>query len=243
MEPLIPITGYAKTYEELCNKVAESGEYYNVLDGSPFMTYHKLNQTEIGPTGEESDVLGWYQVKAELESNVTKPKEGDVYLIGISAPYTRMKAQYVNYIMTWVDDGEEEKKIVKNYKTETGLNRSRVQPEEGIYYTVGEQAPYKVYGVVSTWEPVGVYISYCAPNIETFRMDRIKHNPGEIAFVNGIFYYFTGPQREGHEGWKQIEIPEPMENIYKHVYKERNEPYKIREGIKLGTLELYSPKE
>lgn len=242
MEPLIPITGYAMSYEELCNKVAEPGEYYNVIDGSPFMTYHKLNETELGPTNETTDVLGWFHVKAELESNIN-PNEGDVYIVGISAPYTRLKAQYVNYVLTWVEDGQEEKKIIKRFKNQAMLTRSRVQPEEGIFYSVGNTAPFAVYGVVSSWEPVGVYISAVKANVEYFHNDGVKHNAGEIAYVNGLYYLFTGAERDGYEGWKRIDIPEPMKNIYEHVYKEKDKRYKIRESVKIGMLELYSPKE
>lgn len=242
MEQLIPITGYAKSYEELCNKVAMPGEYYNVIDGSPFMTYHKLDAAEIGDTLETTDVLGWYQVKAELESNVN-PNEGDVYIVGISAPYTRLKAQYVDYVMSWVEDGKEEKKIVKKYKNQAMLTRARLQPEEGIFYSVGSEAPYKVYGVVSQWEPVGVFISFVADKPEALNNIPVKNNPGEIAYVKGLYYLYTGEKKQGNDGWTPIDIPEPIENIYKHVYKNKDERYKIREGVKLGTLELFSPRE
>ena len=243
MEQLIPITGYAKTYKELCNKIAQPGEFYNVLEEKPFMTYSKIDGVEIGDTLEETDVEGHFQVKAELESNVLNPQEGDVYIVGLSAPYTRWKAQYVNYIMTWVEDGQEEKKIVHHYKTEVGMKRKKLPPEEGIFYSIGEQKPYRVFGVVSSWEPVGTFLSYIGDNLDYFEEGRVKYNPGEILYIKGVYYLYTGPKREGNDGWVVLDIPEPIENAYKHVFESRGGKYKIREGVKLGTLEFYQVKE
>lgn len=234
MEKLIPITGYAKTYAELCNKIAEPGDYYNVLEPKPFTTYYKLDGVEIGDTLMTTDVIGWYKNKAELESNV-KPTEGDVYITGDYEPYTRWKAQYVDYVMTWIADGEENKKIIKKYKTQKGLGSSRPVPEEGIFYAVGETAPYKVYGVVSSWEPVGSFISYVYDRLAS--TDRMTKQPGEIALVKGLYYVWAGSK------WEQIDIPEPVENVYKHVFESRGEKYKLREGQYPGTLEFFQPKE
>lgn len=246
MEQLIPITGYAKTYEELCQKVAEPGEFYNVLEVQPFITYCKDEGIEIGDTTQTTDVIGWYKNKAELESNV-KPTEGDVYITGDYSPYTRWKAEYVNYVMTWVEDGEEEKKILRKFKNLAMLTRAKVQPEEGVYYAVGAEAPYKVYGVVSRWTPVGAFISHVVDDIKQLWHKTQKSNPGEIAYIKGNYYLFTGALRdhgEGFEGWVQIDIPEPIENVRNHVFVVNSgEHYKLREGQYPGTLEFFKPRE
>ena len=237
MEQLIPITGYAETYKELCNKIAMPGEYYNVLDPKPFMTYVKLEGVEIGDTLDTTDILGWFPNKAELESNI-RPSEGEVYITGEYSPYTRWKAQYVDYIMTWVEDGEEEKKIVKRYKTLAVLSRSKeAQPEEGVFYAVGKEVPFAVYGVVSSWEPVGAYLSYVAKDMKQLINKPSKSQPGEIAFLDGLYYLYDG------NGWNQIDIPEPIGNVNKHVYIANDEAYKLREGQHPGTLEFYQPRE
>lgn len=236
MDQLIPITGIAKSYTELCTRVAEPGEFFNVLEGGLFVTYCKQDTTEIGDIGEETDVINWFQVKAELDNNV-RPNEGDVYIIGLSAPYTRWKAKYVDYKLTWVEDGTEDKKIVKKYKSQKALLRAQNQPEEGIYYSVGEQAPYKVYGVVSSWEPVGSFISYVVDDMKQLLHKPCKSNPGEIAFLKGKFLVYNG------EGWEQIDIIEPIENVYDHIYVDRaKNKYKLREGRQPGTVEFYSPR-
>lgn len=242
MEQLIPITGYANTYKELCNKIAMPGEYYNVLEEKPFVTYYKEDSVEIGDTMQTTDVIGWYLNKAELESNV-RPMEGEVYITGSSAPYTRWKAQYVNYVMTFVEDGEEEKKILRKFKTLAMLTRAKVQPEEDVYYAVGHEAPYKVYGVVSSWTPVGSFISYIVDDIHQLYNKPSKSNPGEIAYMKGNYYLFKGKMADKEEGWVRIDIPEPMENIYSHVfYAKDGEQYKLREGQYGGTLEFYQPR-
>ena len=239
MERLIPITGFAETYDELCNMIAEPGEYYNVLEPKPFMTYVKLESVEIGDTMSTTDIIGWFKNKAELESNI-RPVEGEVYITGEAEPYTRWKAQYVNYVMTWVEDGEEKKRIIKRYKNQLGLNRSHPVPEEGIFYAVGEEAPYKVFGVISSWEPVGSFISKIAdsvPQLSHGNQYTIPDQPGDIGFVKGLYYLYDG------KAWKQIDIPEPIENAQKHVFITNGEKYKLREGQHPGTLEFYQPKE
>ena len=236
MNALIDITGYSDSYENLVTKVAMPGEFYNVLDGTPFTTYVKTDETEIGYQGKETDVLGWYQVKAELESNVVKPNDGDVYITGLSSPYTRWKATVRGIDIKWDEDGEEELKIVKNYKDLTRLGRAKLTPEEGIYYSLGKVAPYKLYGVISAWDPVGTFISYTAKSMKS--LEQFGKGSGEVGLVNGLFYIHTS------EGWKQITIPEPIADYSKHTYVDRmGNICKIREGFALGTLEFYSPKE
>ena len=242
MNQLIPITGYAETYEELCNMIAEPGEFYNVLEQKPFLTYNKIEGVEIGDTLKTTDVIGWYKNKAELESNI-RPTEGEVYITGLSAPYTRWKAEYVNYVMTWLEDGTEDKKILKKFKTPGMLTRSHEQPEEGIYYAVGHEAPYKVFGVISTWEPVGSFISYVVDDIHQVINKDERSQPGEIAYVKGMYYVYKGKKLDGGEGWVQIDVAEPMENVYKHVFEKNGEKYKLREGQYYGTLEYYQPRE
>ena len=229
MEPLIDITGWAESYEKLCNKVAGEGEFYNVLEDGFFTTYRKTGDTELGDTLETTDVLGWYKIKAELESNVTKPSDGDVYIVGLYAPYTRWKAEVRGIDIKWIEDGTEEKKILKNYKDIKRTGGKAIQPEEGIYYSVGKTAPYKVYGPISSWEPVGSFIS---------QTTLYAHAIGEIAYVKGVFYLHAGPNN-----WVQLDFEQPIENYGKHTYVSKDGTRsKIREGFVLGTLEFYSPR-
>ena len=232
---LIDISGYAESYEELCNKEAIEGEFYNVLDGNPFTTYRKTGGREFNSIMEKTDVLGWYQNKAELESNVRKPNDQDVYIVGLCAPYTRWKATVRGIDVNWDEDGAEEKKIVKNYKDKLGLMRSRNQPETDIYYSIGEQTPYDIYGATAEWEPVGSFISRTGDKLDRF--NNTKLIPGMVAFCFGIFYIYK------EKGWEVIKIKEPMRNIKLHTYADKKNCYRIREGLKLGTLEIYSPKE
>lgn len=230
METLIDITGWAESYEKLCNKVAGEGEFYNVLEDGFFTTYRKTGDTEIGDTLETTDVLGWYRVKAELESSVPKPNDGDVYIVGLYPPYTRWKAEVRGVDIKWIEDGMEEKKIVKNFKNIQKTGGAKLHPEEGIYYSVGKELPYKVYGPISSWEPVGSFISHT---------DRLyAHAVGEVAYIKGIFYIHT----EG--GWVQLDFPEPIDNYGKHTYITKGgTKHRIREGFTLGTLEFYTPRE
>ena len=235
MNSLIEITGYAETYEELCNKEAMTGEFWNVLDGNPFTTYQKTDGDEFNPIEKQTDVLGWYKNKAELLSDVRKPNDNDVYITGISAPYTRWKATVRGIDIEWKEDGEEELKIVKNYKTKVGLTRARTPLEEGIFYSIGEQAPFEIYGVTKSWEAVGTIISRTGDKLPEFRNTKLA--VGMVAFIHGVFYLYT------ESGWKEMEVVEPFSNIGKHTYTDGSQKYKIREGMKLGTLEVFSPKE
>lgn len=233
---LIDITGYAESYEELCNKEAEEGSFYNVLDGNPFTTYRKTAGREFNSIQEKTDVLGWYQNTAELHSYVKKPNDQDVYITGMIAPYTRWKATVRGVDISWAEDGTEDRKIVKNYKTEIGLRRARnSMDDDEIFYSVGEQAPFEIYGVTAEWEPQGAYISRTGKSVHEFANTGLL--PGMVAFCHGIFYLYTD------NGWRELEIREPIENAKKHTYILGNNKYKIREGFKLGTLEFYSPRE
>ena len=236
MDQLIPITGYANSYQELCNKTAEPGEFYNVLDEKPFVTYCKEDSTEIGDTLMETDVIGWYKNKAELESN-ERVIEGEVFITGDASPFTRWKGAYVDRIATWVEDGQEEKKIVRKFKNQAMLTRSRVQPEEGVFYAVGSEAPYKVYGVVSAWTPVGSFISYIANSMTQLVNKPTKSSPGEVAYMNGLYYIYDGT------GWNEIIVEEPIESVYKHTYAKNGVRYRLREGFKFGTLEFFAPRK
>lgn len=236
MNYLVDITGYAETYEELCNKEGiYEGEFWNVLDGNPFTTYVKTAGEEFNPIGKETDILGWYKNKAELESNVKKPNDQDVYIVGISAPYTRWKATVRGIDIEWNEDGSEELKIIKNYKAKINLIRSRNTPEDDIYYSIGEESPYEIYGKTSAWEPVGAFISRTGNKLKEF--DNTKLCAGMVAFIHGIFYIYT------EKGWKLLEVKEPIDNVDKHTYEINDQKFKIREGLQLGTLEFYSPRE
>ena len=237
MEPLIPITGYAESYEALCTKIAEPGEFYNVLDEKPFTTYCKQEGVEIGETTETTDVIGWYKNKAELESNV-RFVEGDVYIVGEYSPYTRLKGMYVDHIAQWVEDGEESKKIVKKYKNKDMLMRAHNVPEENVYYAVGKELPFKLYGVVSSWDKVGSFISWLVDDINQLLHKDTKSNPGEIAYMEGLYYLFTN-----NRTWEKIDIPEPMKNVFEHSYVDKTgNKYKLREGQYPGTVEYYQPR-
>ena len=231
MGTLVDITGYADSYEILCTKNALDGEFWNVFEDGFFTTYRKTGETEIGDLLQETDVLGWFEQKAELESNVTKPKDGDVYIVGITAPYTRWKAVVRGVDKTWEEDGEEEKKIVKNFKDTQRLGTKTRQPEEGIYYSVGKAVPFKVFGLVSHWEPVGSLIS-CVN-------EKYARGVGEIAYCGGKWFLHDAP-----EHWKQIMFTEPIENYTQHEYITKDGTItRIREGFVLGTLEFYSPRK
>jgi len=236
MNYLVDISGWAETYEELCNKKgAVEGEFYNVLDGNPFTTYMKTSTEELNPIEKQTDVVGWYKNKAELLSNVKKPNDQDVYITGISSPYTRWKATVRGVDIKWEEDGTEELKILKNYKTKTGLLRAKNVLNSEEFYSVGENAPYEIYGVLPAWEPIGSFISRTGKKLNEFA--NTKLSVGSVAFVRGLFYIFT------EEGWKPIEIKEPIENYQKHSYvTKEGTNIKIREGFVLGTLEFYTPR-
>lgn len=235
MEKLIDISGYANTYAELCRMDAFPGEFYNCLEGYPFTTYRKTDETELNYINEKTDIIGWYENRAELESNVKKPKENDVYIVGLDSPYTRYKAVINDSDIEWVEDGEEEKKILKNYKTNTAFTKRQVEPEEGIYYSVGKTAPYQIFGLVSYWEECGFYISVAAKN--TNLLNSAKAYPGEFAFTEGQFWLYTNDKI-----WEPMEIIEPIGNVYKHAYKSGEKTYRLREGKLGGTLEWFEPR-
>ena len=235
MEKLIDISGYANTYAELCRKDAIPGEFYNCLEGYPFATYQKTDETEINYINETTDIIGWYENKAELESNVKKPKDNDVYIIGFAAPYTRYKAVVKDTDIKWVEDGEEEKKILKNYKTNNVFVKKQVEPEEGIYYSVGKEAPFQIYGLVSYWEECGFYISLTAKSKNS--LNTMRAYPGEFAFAEGQFWLYTSDN-----SWKPMEIVEPIENVSKHAYLAKDKIYRLREGKFGGTLEWFEPR-
>ena len=235
MEKLIDITGYAETYADLCKMDAFPGEFYNVLDELPFATYRKTDETEITSLKEETDVIGWFPNIAELESNVTKPKDNDVYIVGSDSPYTRKKAVVRGVEIHWEDDGEEEKKILKNYKTNNVFVKHQVEPEEGVYYSVGKQAPFELYGLSSAWENCGAFISLTAKNKSNLNWK--SANPGEIAYTDGLFWLYTNDRK-----WLPLEIVEPLENYGKHAYKDKDKVYRLREARQSGMLEWFEPR-
>ena len=238
---LIDITGFAETYDELCNRQAETGAFFNVPDGNPFTTYMKTGGEDLHYIMEETDVLGWYRNTAELQSYVRKPNDQDVYIVGECAPYTRYKATVRGVDIKWEEDGDELRKIAKNYKTETGMRRAKNSLDPEVFYSVGEQLPYKIYGVTSEWTEQGAYISRMGNNLREFNNTGLL--PGMVAFVHGVFYLYTGSTGHGEEGWRELEIKEPMENAKKHTYTSGGLKYKLREGAKAGTLEFYAPRE
>ena len=228
MSNLIEISGWAESFAKLCNKVAKEGEYYNVLENGFFTTYKNTGEVILGDTYQETDILGWYQAKAQLENVEKKPNDGDVFIVGLYAPYTRMKAVVRGPEVTWEEDGMEEKKIIRQYKDVQRLGTKTKKPEEGVFYAVGKELPYKVYGAVSAWEPVGHFISSYGLK---------GRNYGDMAFYDGQFYLHT------REGWIPQDFPQSIENYGKHTYVSKDgTKSKIREGFVLGTLEFYSPR-
>lgn len=235
MEKLIDITGYADTYEQLIQMDAIPGEFYNVLEGFPFATFRKTDESEIRSINQKTNVIGWFENKAELESNVTKPHDNDIYIVGIDSPYTRYKATVRGKNIEWNEDGEEEKKIIRNYKTNNVFVKHQVQPEEGIFYSVGKEAPYDLYGLTSAWDECGAYISLTAKNKTA--LNWMRANPGEIAFTDGRFWLYTYEKR-----WQPIDIVEPIDNVSLHTYKMNDKKYRLREGCSAGTLEWFEPR-
>ena len=236
MEKLIDSSGYVEKEEDLTNIEALEGEFYNVLAPAPFMTYRKTSESEIGNLQQTTDIIGWFENTAELESNVRKPNDRDVYITGTAAPYTRWKAVVRGVDIKWENDGESEIKVIRRFASERMLNSARLVPETDEYYSVGKAAPFALYGVKQAWECVGAFLSHCGDDFE--KNYREGFRIGEIAFGKGMFYLYTD------EGWQPMKIIEPFENYKRHIYKDQNSDrtYSIREGFKIGTLEFFEPK-
>ena len=237
MEKLIDISGYVEKEEDLTHIEALEGEFYNVLSPAPFMTYRKTGNSEIGNLQKTTDIIAWFENSAELESNVRKPNDKDIYITGMSAPYTRWKAVVRGNDVKWEKDGESDIKVVRRFASERMLNTSNPEPDNEKYFSVGKTAPFELYGVKPSWERIGAFISHCGDDFE--KNYREGFRIGEIGFGKGMFYLYTD------EGWQPMKIIEPFENFKKHIYKYQNSGrnYSIREGFKLGTLEFYEPKE
>lgn len=236
MEKLIDISGFVEKEEDLVKVDAVEGEFYNVLSPAPFRTYRKSGDTEIGNLQQETDIIAWFENKADLESNVRKPNDGDVYITGSSEPYTRWKAAVRGININWEEDGLSEIKVIRRFASERMLNSAHPEPSAEEYYSVGKSAPFALYGAKSAWECVGAFLSHCSDNFRNNLIDGFRI--GEVAFGNGLFYLYTDT------GWQPIKIVEPFENYQKHIYKDMHSDrtYSIREGFKLGTLEFYEPK-
>lgn len=237
MEKLIDISGYVEKEEDLVKIEAVEGQFYNVLSPAPFRTWRKTGDTEIGSLQKTTDIIAWFANKAELESNVRKPNDKDVYITGPSAPYTRWKAIVRGIDIKWEEDGESDIKVERKFASERMLNMARLVPEGDVYYSVGKTAPFELYGVKPAWECVGAFLSHCGDDFD--RYYREGFSIGEIGFGKGLFHLYT------EEGWQPMKIIEPFENFQKHIYKDQNSDrlYSIREGFKLGTLEFFTPKE
>lgn len=238
MEKLIDISGYVNTEEDLLETNAYEGEFYNVLTPIPFTTYRKTDEKIISDLHATTDIIGWFENKAELESNIRKPNDKDIYITGSSAPYTRWKAHVFKNEITWNEDGESDKKIIRKFASVQMLNLAKLEPEEDNFYSVGKEAPFKLYGSTPYWENVGMYISHYGDNFQNFRMNGFKI--GEIGYNNGLFYLYNNDKE-----WTELKVIEPLENYKKHIYKNpgNDRLISIREGWKLGTLEFFEPKE
>ncbi len=236
MEKLIGISGYAETEKDLTKVKAEEGEFYNVLSPYP-STYIKTGRTEFGDLLEKTDIIGWFENKAELESVVTKPNNGDIYITGMAAPYSRWKAVVRGTAVLWEEDGESEIKIVRKFNSAKQFNSAGLDDDPENYYSIGKTAPFALYGAKSTWECVGLFISHSGGDFQKNYYEGF--NIGEIGCSGGLFYIYT------EEGWKDLKIIEPFDNYKKHIYKDKynDRHYSIREGFKIGTLEFFTPKE
>lgn len=237
MEKLIDISGYVEKEEDLVKIDALEGEFYNVLFPAPFRTWRKTGDTEIGSLQMTTDIIAWFENTAELESNVRKPNDKDVYITGSCAPYTRWKAVVRGIDIKWEKDGETDIKVERKFASERMLNMARLVPEPDVYYSVGKTAPFELFGVKPAWECVGSFLSHCGDDFEKNYRDGFRI--GEIGFGKGMFHLYT------EEGWQPIKIIEPFENFSKHIFKDpvSDRLYSIREGFKLGTLEFFTPKE
>ena len=237
MEKLIDISGFVEKENDLLNIEAYEGEFYNVLSPEPFTTYRKTSELEIKNLQKTTDIIGWFENKAELESNVQKPNDKDIYITGSFAPYTRWKAKIFKDELTWEEDGESDIKIIRRFASERMLDAAKLEPEENNYYSVGKTAPFELYGAAPYWECIGMYISHIGDNFREFKRNGFKE--GETAFNNGIFYIYK------NNVWTPIKIIEPFENYRKHIYRDNQNDRNIaiREGFKLGTLEFFEPKE
>ena len=236
MEKLIEISGYVENKDDLVRIHADEGTYYNILYPT-LATYRKTSQIEIGDLLTTTDILGWFETKAELESYVTKPNQGDVYVTGTEAPYTRWKAS-VGTESTWYEDGQSEYKIVKKYPYEKTLLNCNYTPDPEECYAIGRNAPFELYGAKPSWERVGLVISHCGKDFQ--RNYNFGFKIGELGFEDGLFYLYT------KKGWINLKIIEPFTNYMKHIFRDKFKTerlYAIREGVKLGTLEFYEPKE
>ena len=238
MEKLIKISGFVNSEIDLLKIDADEGDYYNVLSPAPFMTYKKTNDPEICNLMQTTDIIGWFENFAELESYITKPNYGDIYITDDTAPFTRWKCNInTEGKYEWIEDGKSDIKILRKFTSEKLLNNANLIPEPELFYSVGKKAPYNLYGTVKSWEPVGMYISLIGDNFQ--KIQYLGFSIGEIAFIDGLLWLFT------KDGWKELDYIEPLENYKKHIYHEKksNRIYKIREGFKLGTLEFFTPKE
>ena len=233
MDQLITISGYANTSLELCSmKNAKVGDYYNAFDQFPFMTYRKTSETKVGDTGKTTDVLGWFQTIDELKENV-KALDGDVYIVG-DKPYTRMKAVATGNGIEWEEDGTETIKIVQSFKDVQRMGHAKFEVKEGIYCAIGKQLPLAVYGLLSVWEPVGMYTTLVVSRFSQLKVKRM--NRGDVGCADGIFYMYDGNQ------WHPL-LNEPVKNVFKHTYYDGERHYMIREGLSIGTIELFTPRE
>ena len=237
MEKLIDISGFVEKEEDLLFIDAYEGEFYNVLSPKPFTTYRKTGDLEIKYLQKTTDIIGWFENKAELESNIKNPNDKDIYITGIIAPYTRWKARIFKNELTWEENGESDIKIIRRFASPQMLALAKLEPEEENYYSVGKTAPFQLYGAAPYWECIGMYISHIGDNFREFKRNGFKD--GETAYNQGLFYIYNN-----HE-WKEIRIIEPFENYKKHIYKDlqNDRNIAIREGFKLGTLEFFEPKE
>ncbi len=239
MEKLIDISGYVAKEEDLTKTPASEGEFYNVLFPAPFMTYRKTSESEIGDLQETTDIIGWFENKAELDSNVRKPNNNDVYITGVSELYTRWKAVVSDNGINWIEDGESNIKVLKKYASARSLRNAYLELDldSENFYSVGKTAPYALYGTKSTWECVGAILSHVGNDFDKYYREGFRI--GEIAFGRGLFWIYK------ENGWEELKIIEPFENYKKHLYKDKENDrlYSIREGWKLGTLEFYTPKE
>jgi parallel beta-helix repeat protein len=107
-----------KTYQPL-NKVSYNGSSYVCIlestgnlptDGVHWLMIagkgEKGDPGEKGDTGTGLDIKGTYETLAELRQGVTAPKQGDLYNVGLSAPYTIYMWNETTPPGDWISQGQ-----------------------------------------------------------------------------------------------------------------------------------------
>lgn len=231
MERLFEINGWAETEADLQKYNPKNGEtvIINVV-GEPFDTYMICGDDDMGDLGLETDIIKNYSELAEVKS-IVKPKDGDVYTVGDSAPYSRYKAFVRGEKVEWEANGQTDL-FVKGHAGNKGVfSRQNNEVEDGVYYSVGSQAPFKLFGKISTWNKIGRYIT------GDWNVHNANPQVGEVWDFNGTLKLKT------EDGWRTLNKKLPLKNIFTMDFEKNGDTIRLREGMELGTYEFYVVKE